>query len=196
MDRTNKETPTVRTRPNSKKDKSARRHRSDTLVWTRLEHEGLGMPCPGIYLPETALTPFTPAMWGFERMTERPADAPLPYARGRDGSWLAADVNDPTALSLLIAPADCVTAAGSAGIRIDAPRVLATGPVDTPHPPQWQEAAYTARTLLLLTGPSPLPALMRDQQLSDLWIFHSSIAVVPLVQPAYLLAEAAPGQPG
>lgn len=49
-------------------------------LWSRLAHEGLGMPIPAVYLPQRSLPADTRGMWGFEPIVTRDAAKPIPYA--------------------------------------------------------------------------------------------------------------------
>ncbi|SNT61882.1 hypothetical protein SAMN05216276_10867 [Streptosporangium subroseum] len=149
-------------------------------LWTRLDHDVLGMPAPAVYIPAQALAPSTAADWGFQSMLHRDADAPIPFAHARD-RHMAADLASDTEMILLSLPAEAF--ATTAPLVSAVPEPLSSGRFATSHPTAWTTAAYAAQSLLLLIGPDERPALPAGSDLADLWLFHSAIAVVPLVAP-------------
>lgn len=160
--------------------------------WTRLDHEGLGMPAPAVYLPQRSLPPDTRGMWGFEPITTRPGDRDLPYARCGD-LVLAAHIGRPNEMDLLIAPAT------GPPVAVDGLELLASGRFTGPHPAEWTRAAYSAGSLVAVIGPDDFPGLDLSQVegldrndpeqvregtrrlVRGLWIWKAAIAVVPLV---------------
>src|ERR1700691_3388255 len=164
------------------------RRSSEVPVWSRLPHEGLGMPVPAVYLPQRSLPPDIRGMWGFEPIATRHGERDIPYA-SRDGLTLAVDIVGRDAIDLLIVPAAAFTGTGEPA-RIDIPQLLAAGHFPEPHPPTWKEAAYAAQSLLAVIGPDDLPALdpalareNPSQALAGLWLFKAAIAAVHLVMP-------------
>jgi hypothetical protein len=163
--------------------------------WSRLAHEGLGMPAPAVYLPQRSLPAETRGMWGFEPILTRDAAKLIPYAH-RDGLTLVADIRSRDGMDLLIAPMAAFTGTGEPA-RVDEPGLLASGQFASPHPREWKRAAYAAQSILAVIGPDDLPALNpaklagldpdnpRDlgRGLSTLWVFNAAIAALHLVKP-------------
>lgn len=164
-------------------------------LWSRLAHEGLGMPIPAVYLPQRSLPADTRGKWGFEPIVTRKAAKPIPYAHCGDLA-LVADIRGRDDMDLLIVPAAVFTGTGEPS-RVDDPQLLASGRFAEPHPRKWKKAAYAAQSLLAVIGPDDFPALnpeklhgldptdIRDlgQGVSTLWIFNSAIAALHLVKP-------------
>ena len=164
-------------------------------LWSRLAHEGLGMPIPAVYLPQRSLPEDTRGMWGFEPIVTRGATKPIPYAQ-RDSLALVADIRSRDGMDLLIVPAVVFTGTGEPA-RVDEPQLLASGLFADPHPRKWKRDAYAARSLLAVIGPDDFPALdpaklrgldpakPRDlgRGLSTLWVFNGAIAALRLVSP-------------
>ena len=164
-------------------------------LWSRLVHEGLGMPIPAVYLPQRSLPADTRGMWGFEPIVTRDAAKPIPYAY-RDGYTLVADIRGRDDMDVLIVPEDVFTGTGVPA-RVDDPQLLASGRFAEPHPRKWKKAAYAAQSLLAVIGPDDVPALnpeklrgldptnIRDlgRGVSTLWVFNSAIAALHLVRP-------------
>jgi hypothetical protein len=159
--------------------------------WTRLDHEGLGMPAPAVYLPQRILPPDTRGMWGFEPISTRPGSKGLPYAR-RGDLVLAAHIGGPDEMDLLIAPAS------GPPVAVDDLELLASGRFTDLHPAEWKQAAYSAGSLVAVIGPDDFPGMDLSQVqgldrndpeqvregtrrlVRGLWIFKAAIAVVPL----------------
>jgi hypothetical protein len=164
-------------------------------LWSRLGHEGLGMPIPAVYLPQRSLPADTRGMWGFEPIVTRDAAKPIPYAH-RDGLALVADIRGRHDMNVLIVPQDVFTGNGEPA-RVDDPQFFASGRFAEPHPRKWKRAAYTAQSLLAVIGPDDVPSLnpeklrgldpmnARDlgRGVSTLWIFNSAIAALHLIRP-------------
>ena len=164
-------------------------------LWSRLAHEGLGMPIPAVYLPQRSLPTDTRGMWGFEPIATRDAAKDIPFAH-RDGFTLVADIRNRDGMDLLIVPAAVFTGTGEPA-HVDEPQLLASGRFADPHPRKWKQAAYAAQSLFAVIGPDDFPALNptklrgldptkpRDlgRGLSTLWIFNAAIAVLHLVRP-------------
>lgn len=164
-----------------------------TPPWSRLAHEGLGMPIPVVYLPQRTLPADTRSMWGFEPIGTRDPLKPIPFAH-RNGSALVADIRGRGSMDLLIVPAGVFTGTGEPG-TVEEPELLASGHFADAHPRRWKQAVYAAQSLLAVIGPDELPALnsakLRDldpakprdlgRGLSTLWIFNAAIAGLHLV---------------
>ena len=163
-------------------------------LWSRLAHEGLGMPIPAVYLPQRSLPTDTRGMWGFEPIVTRGAANPIPYAH-RDGLALVADIRGRDDMDLLIVPADVFTGTGEPTL-VNEPQLLASGRFAEPHPRKWKKAAYNAQSLLAVIGPDDFPALNPEKLrsldpmntgdlgrgISTLWIFNAAIAALHLVR--------------
>jgi hypothetical protein len=161
---------------------------AESLPWTRLPHEDLGMPAPAVYLPQRTVPADTRGMWGFEPLVTRDAGKPIPYAH-RGELALAADIRAPGGMEMLIVPSGVFTGTGVT-VQVDDPQVFATGHFTDPHPLAWREAAYAAGSLLAVIGPQDVPGLDPAQlqegpaaALDELWLFKAAIAVVYLVTP-------------
>jgi hypothetical protein len=164
-------------------------------LWSRLAHEGLGMPIPAVYLPQRSLPADTRGMWGFEPIMTREAAKPIPYAH-HDGLALVADIRGLDDMDVLVVPVDMFTGTGEPAL-INDPQLLASGRFADPHPPKWKKAAYAAQSLLAVIGPDDVPVLnpekvrgldpmnIRDlgRGVSTLWVFNSAIAALHLVMP-------------
>jgi hypothetical protein len=133
----------------------------DPSHWIRLDHQGLGMPVPAVYVPAPVLDGQNLRRLGFVSVLDRDATADLPMSRR-----LAADVmTAPDRMTLLVFDKDF---GKSRKATVQAcPAITLEGRYADAADEQWQNAAYLARNILLLTGPPPTSSTVPFQLLFD-----------------------------
>jgi hypothetical protein len=117
--------------------------------WIRLDHQGLGMPVPAVYVPLPALDGQSLRKLGFVSVIDRDAKADLPMSRR-----LAADVmTAPDRMTLLVF--DQNLGMSRKAVLRARPSAALEGRYIAAADEQWQNEAYLAQRILLLTGPPP-----------------------------------------
>ncbi|MFI6132686.1 hypothetical protein [Micromonospora sp. NPDC051141] len=116
--------------------------------WLRLDHEGLGMPLPAVYVPTGHLPPRWPLEQHFVDVLNHDENADLPIVAG-----LAADIADPAGMQLLAVETAASGAQRHAAV-VDACSVtaVATGRYTEPSTRDWREQAYAGRLLIVVLG--------------------------------------------
>jgi hypothetical protein len=154
--------------------------------WLRLDHAGLGMPVPAVYVPLQHLPPALQLKRRFVDVVHRDEGADLPIVAG-----LAADIGDPGGMQLYAVQhgpkqdpgALIVTATSATEVASGHYTEVASGHYTEPAPRAWREEAYAARMIILVLG---RPSVDRETVTPFELLFTkgSRIGVVPLVAPA------------
>lgn len=119
--------------------------------WARLDHDGLGMPLPAVYVPIPDLYRLRPARAGFAPARDVADGGPIPRS-----THVLADVADPRTLTLILSSRPLYTPGGPpVTIAEDADTKFITGHYTTPAERAWLKAVARAGGLLLFTGPPP-----------------------------------------
>lgn len=106
----------------------------------RLDHEGLHLPIPAVWMPLRSLGGTkTAATLGFESLATRDPKVPLPGS-----SVLAADMHSDRTILLVAASDDMPTG-------VEPPCVVEVNFPD-PHPPGWAAEAHARHQLLLVAS--------------------------------------------
>ncbi|MFI7074915.1 hypothetical protein [Micromonospora sediminicola] len=143
--------------------------------WLRLDHEGLGMPLPAVYVPTDHLPPKWPLKRRFVHVLNRDENADLPIVAG-----LAADIADPAGMQLLaVETATSGAQRHAAVVTASSVTTLATGRYTEPSTRVWREQAYAGRLLIVVLGRPPVHASTTPLEL--LFTPGSRMGVVPLV---------------
>jgi hypothetical protein len=115
--------------------------------WVRLDHRRLGLPAPAVYIPIVGLDRTLFEALGFVRAPGHDPVALLPISR-----YLAVDVmTDAHGMTLMVFSRPF--APTSARVVTVRPDLRLRGDYDSTADEVWQNAAYTARRVILAAGP-------------------------------------------
>lgn len=115
--------------------------------WVRLDYRRLGLPAPAVYIPIAGLDRTLFEAIGFVRAPGHDQAVRLPISR-----YLAVDVTtDAHGMTLMVF--SCPFAPTSAPVATVRPDLRLRGDYDLSADEVWQNAAYTARRVILAAGP-------------------------------------------
>ena len=144
--------------------------------WLRLDHQGLEMPLPAVYVPRACL----PATWPFEHhfvdVIGRDEKADLPVIAG-----LALDITDPAGGHLVAVETTPDAKNGARTLTASSVTEVASGYYADPSTRAWREQAYTGGLIIIVIGRTPGHPSATPYEV--LFSPGSRMGVLPLVAP-------------
>lgn len=152
--------------------------------WLRLDHEGLGMPLPAVYVPAADLYQPDLAALGFARLAEVMAGAVIP----RTPNIVADAGSSPEQLTLVISRHDLFAEPGPKALTEDRDTKVVTGRYPTPAEPHWQSQVQEASWILLIAGPQPAPAGSTGARTPQAYLLSREVLSGLLFDPSTMVA--------
>jgi hypothetical protein len=119
--------------------------------WWRLNHEGLALPLPSVYLPADDLYQRDLAALNFAPVLEVSSGGELPLSR-----HILANVEDPERLMLMVSRRELYQIGGGVvAIAEDQDTKAVTGCYSEPADRTWQREVQKARRIILVAGARP-----------------------------------------
>lgn len=161
--------------------------------WWRLDHEGLALPVPAVYLPAEDLHQPDLGRLGFGSLLDTASgERPIPLSR-----HIMAVVDDPDRLALMVSRHELYQLDGPAvAISEDRGSTSVTGQYTEPADRDWQRAVQKARSLILIAGTRPAAEGSTGVPSPQEWLLSKETLFGLMFGPTTMMAAVAVGALG